>query len=287
MTPPLTGNLIGNGKGKRTGLGAYAWVRGNRAMARVFTRRRRPLPKWKRRLIAGVAVILIVLLALSLALSIVERNIEPVLTAYAESRVKQVAADAVREALKEQIVSQKEFEDLIQFVRNEEGEVQGVVIDQHKQAQLHEDTITHIQKYLQDGMYRRMQEQDLDKMEIYLGQAFKSRIFADRGPRIPVTLVPSGAVKVDLNPTMEAAGINNVLVNLMLNIKLDISVVVPFPTDPITVSTHYPLATALVVGDTPEWYWNTSGSAGQMPIIPGMTPDSALEDEALEFRPDN
>lgn len=252
-------------------------------MPRFFLRRRQPLPKWKRRLIIWITTLFVFVLTLYTVLGIVERNVAPVLRAYAETSVKQVATDAIREALKEQIVSQQQFEGLIKFEKDNSGQIQGVVIDQTNQTKLHEDTLRQIQKYLQDDMYTRMQEQGLDKMSIYLGQAFKSRIFADTGPSIPVTLMPQGAVEVSLNPTIESAGINMVLVNLMLNIKLDINVIVPFPTEPITVRTTYPIATAMVVGDTPQWYWNNAGSDKNMPTIPGITTEDIPEEQTLDL----
>lgn len=243
-------------------------------MPRLFVRRR-PLSKWKRRLVLTGTLLFVSVVLAYIGLSVIERNVEPVLKTYVDTRVKQVAIDAVREALQEQVVSQQEFEDIIRFVRDDSGQVQGVVIDQYKQTRLHEETLTQIQTYLKHEMERRLREQGLDKMDVYLGQVFKSRLFADKGPSIPVTFMPKGAVELDLNPQLEAAGINNILITLMLDIQLDVSVIVPFPTDPVTVRTHYPLATALVVGDTPEWYWHTSGSPNELPAIPGLTPENS------------
>lgn len=251
-------------------------MKGDEPMPR-FLMRRRSLPKWKRRLVLMVTLLFISVVLTYLGLSVIERNVEPVLKAYVDTRVKQVAIDAVREALREQVVSQQEFEDIIRFVRDDKGQVQGVVIDQYKQARLHEETLAQIQTYLKHDMGRRLHEQGLDKMDVYLGQVFKSRLFADKGPSIPVTFMPKGAVELDLNPQLEAAGINNILITLMLDIQLDVSVIVPFPTDPMKVRTHYPLATALVIGDTPQWYWHTSGATNEWPTIPGLTPEGALD----------
>lgn len=256
-------------------MGAYLWIRGDEPMPHFFIRRRRPIPRWKRRLIMWITISFLLVLLAYTVLRIVERNVEPVLKTFAETRVKQVATDAVREALKEQILLQEDFEDVIQFVKDGNGDAQVYVIDHYKQTKLYEDAVTQIQNYLKHDMYHRMQEQDLDKMEIYLGQAFKSRIFADAGPSIPVTLIPKGSVEVDLNPKMQSAGINNVLVSFILNIKVEVSIIIPFPTDPITVQTRYPIASVMVVGDTPQWYWNTSGSTGEMPVVPGITPEGA------------
>lgn len=226
----------------------------------------------KRMTVAFFLLCLILLLMYGLLLT-VERNVEPVLMTLADTRMKQVAADAIREALRRQVVSQDDFEGLIEFIRDDNGKVQGVVIDQQKQAALQEHTLTQIQDYMKDGMYEHMQEHGLDKMNIYLGQVFKSRLFADKGPSIPVTLIPKGAVAVDLNPTVETAGINMVLVNLMLKVKLEVSLVVPFPTKSVTVRTQFPIATAVVVGDTPQWYWNNGASSSTPPVFPGMAPD--------------
>src|SRR5690606_20214135 len=163
-------------------------------MPRLVLRRRRLLPRWKRRFIFWTALSFAVVFTAYVALAIVERNVEPVLRTLVETRVKQVAAEAVREALREQLVSRQAFEDVIRFVKDREGNVQSVVIDQSKQMQLHEEALSQIQAYLTDHLYHYMQEQGLDKVNITLGQMFNSRLFADRGPSIPVSIIPKGAV---------------------------------------------------------------------------------------------
>ena len=242
-------------------------------MPRLVLRRRRLLPRWKRRFIFWTALSFAVVFTAYVALVIVERNVEPVLRTLVETRVKQVAAEAVREALREQLVSRQAFEDVIRFVKDREGNVQSVVIDQSKQMQLHEEALSQIQAYLTDHLYHYMQEQGLDKVNITLGQMFNSRLFADRGPSIPVSIIPKGAVNIEVEPSIESAGINNILVKLMMIIRLDVNVIVPFPSDTVSVNTRYPLATAVVIGDTPQWYWNTTGHVTDQPVIPGITPE--------------
>ncbi|MFS8579716.1 MAG: hypothetical protein LOD88_06810, partial [Novibacillus thermophilus] len=97
-------------------------------MPRLVLRRRRLLPRWKRRFIFWTALSFAVVFTAYVALVIVERNVEPVLRTLVETRVKQVAAEAVREALREQLVSRQAFEDVIRFVKDREGNVQTVVI---------------------------------------------------------------------------------------------------------------------------------------------------------------
>ena len=253
-------------------MGAYLLVRGDKPVLRRKLGRWRNVPKWKAHLTLLIIILFSFVLLLYGMLLIVERNVEPVLVSLADTRMKQIASDSLREALREQMLSLNEFDSLIEFVRDDEGKVQGVVIDQYKQTALQEYTLTQIQDYLKDDMYQYMEEQGLNKMKVYFGQMVKSRLFADKGPSIEVTLVPKGAVAVNLEPKIETAGINMVLVNIMLNITMDVSLVVPFPTESITVDTQFPIATAVVVGDTPEWYWN-SGSGHEPPVFPGITPD--------------
>ncbi|WP_054951356.1 sporulation protein YunB [Numidum massiliense] len=240
-----------------------------------------PAKRWKRRTIFLFALFFVLLSGAYTLLKVIEHNVQPVMTALAETQVRQIAADAISEALNRQVVAKQEFDGLIKFEKDNNGKVQGVIIDQYKQTKLQEDTLTRIQQYLLTEMYPRMQEEGRDKMDIYFGQMFKSKLFADKGPSLSVTIIPKGSVEVTLNPTIEAAGINMVLVNLFIDIKMKVGLVAPFPSKAVTVTASYPIATAMVVGDTPKWYWN-SGDAGKGAggNIPGLPITPALPDNS-------
>ena len=233
--------------------------------------RRYVMPKWKRRVTVFVVIVFVAMLCAYQILRIAEKNVTPVLETQAETRMKQVATDAVREALKEQVLSKADFESLIKLEKDNSGQVSGVIIDEYKQTKLYEETISQIQLYLKKNIYHRLEAQKLNKLDVYLGQMFNSKLFADKGPAIPVTFQPKGAVQADINTTMQSSGINNILINIRLNIKLDVSLILPFPTDPITVKTNYPLGSIAIMGETPQWYWNgASSTTNSAPVLPGL-----------------
>jgi len=95
---------------------------------------------------------------------------------------------------------------------------------------------------------------------IPLGQAMNSVILASFGPYIPVRLVPAGAVKVDLNTRVQNAGINMILVEVFIHITAEVTIIIPFDSEPEIVETEIPISYVLVVGDTPMYYVDGKGN---------------------------
>jgi len=97
-------------------------------------------------------------------------------------------------------------------------------------------------------------------------------IFANTGPKIPVTLTPVGYVGTRIIDEFEEAGINQVRHKIYLEISSDIQVVIPFISDVTTVSVTVPLVDAIYPGEVPDTVINLEFPSG--PKIPAENFDS-------------
>ncbi|RIE02735.1 hypothetical protein D3H35_18990 [Cohnella faecalis] len=79
-------------------------------------------------------------------------------------------------------------------------------------------------------------------------------------PSVSVKFHPATAVKVDVGTRQQNAGINMLLVEVYVRIRTEIAVVIPFDQAPESIQTDIPLSYALIVGDVPAYYYDSSGN---------------------------
>lgn len=182
----------------------------------------------------------------------------------AKIRVMQIATQSINKGISDQISNGTNFEKLIDWKMDKNDKVSGFMLNYAEHMKITSSTINTVQKLL-DNLKST-------KEHIPLGQAMGSVILASFGPDIPVKLVPQGAVKVDLNTRVQNAGINMILVEVYIHITAEVTIIIPFDTEPEIVETEIPISYVLVVGDTPMYYvdgkGNPVGNSGTLP--PGI-----------------
>ncbi|MCF6092393.1 sporulation protein YunB [Microaerobacter geothermalis] len=200
----------------------------------------------------------------------VEKNLQPTLMAIAKTKVKQYATKAINDAISKKIAMGTDFKELIEFRYDGNGKIVAAIYNYKEIARLQGETTARVQGVL-DDLGKEIQP-------IPLGQALNSNILAQLGPEVPITLVPIGYAQVNVNIKTENAGINMVLWTVYVIIEAEVSVVIPFISEPATVSTQVPISYALVVGEVPQVYYDgngnvtgttgTSGTTGTQNIAP-------------------
>jgi sporulation protein YunB len=182
----------------------------------------------------------------------IESNLKAPLMNLAKIRVKQIATQSINKGISEQISHGTNFEKLIDWKMDKNDKISGFMLNYAENMRITSSTIDTVQKLL-DNLKSTNER-------IPLGQAMNSVILASFGPYIPVRLVPAGAVKVDLNTRVQNAGINMILVEVFIHITAEVTIIIPFDSEPEIVETEIPISYVLVVGDTPMYYVDGKGN---------------------------
>ncbi|WP_025028427.1 sporulation protein YunB [Caldalkalibacillus mannanilyticus] len=213
----------------------------------------------------GKHIFLIVLILLTLisiqGFVFVERNLEPALKEIARTHVKQIAMLAINEAISKKISESFSDEDQLIHERTE-GKIAYISFDQSKHARI----VTQVT----DRANQTLMELYQQPVSIPIGQALNSNILSQLGPDVPITLIPMGAARADIDVRMQEAGINNVMIVVYLRIEADVRIVIPFSSDEAVVTTEFPIDHIFVQGEVPEYYFK--GGDGQVTPIPHMMP---------------
>ncbi|CAM3707213.1 sporulation protein YunB [Marinicrinis lubricantis] len=196
----------------------------------------------------------------------IEKNLRPALLNVASVRLKQIATQAINTAITEKISQATNFEKLIDWRTDHTGKITGFMLNYAEHMKITADAVNVVQNTL--NTLQKVPE------EIPVGQALDSAILASFGPDIKVKLVPAGSVKVDLDTRQQDAGINMLLVEVFIRITAEVTIIIPFDTEPEMVTTEVPISYLLVVGDVPMYYFNNKGQPIETPYTSGVVPPS-------------
>lgn len=192
---------------------------------------------------------------------LVDRNIHPILVQIAKTEAKRLAQEAIVEGIGEQVKMGDELNQVLKIEKDRDGNISYIQMNQRTQAEIYQNTTSKIQEVL-----KHLRDKPIN---IYLGQALESNIFANYGPPFPIQLWPKGTVKVNLVPKLESKGINMVMVTINLKIHTELDLIIPFDEELLPLEVNYPIAQALVVGKVPNYYfYNDQGTVKQMPVPP-------------------
>lgn len=202
-----------------------------------------------------VVVIILVLIVL-IPFGIVESNLKPTILAVAKAHAEQIAVQAIQNAINEKVAKSVEYKDLIFIRTDNRGRVVLMQANTIKINSLAAETTLDIQK-------------SLAKLEgkvipIPIGQVLKSQLLAAYGPKIRVTLVPIGTVKVKVIDDFQQAGINQTRHRLFLNVTGKVKIIIPLVSEYVEVSSQVPIAETIIVGEVPQTYLNVDLSKGSV-----------------------
>lgn len=211
-------------------------------------------------------VFLIILILLTLisvqGFLFVEKNLEPALKEIAKTYVKQIATLTITDAISKKISEEMTEENQIAIIKEDsDGRITLISFDHARMASI----ITQVT----DRANRQLMELSREPIKIPIGQALNSNILAQYGPNVPISLVPMGAAKADIEIRLKEAGINVVSIEAILIIEAGVRIVIPFSSEEALVRTEFPIDNLILPGDVPQYYFK--GSDGSTVPIPNIS----------------
>ncbi len=100
---------------------------------------------------------------------------------------------------------------------------------------------------------------DTSDLGIPLGSIFLSEFFSGRGPSIPVRILSIRNSEASFHSNFTEAGINQTLQQIVMEIRVDVSVLVLGRTESFTISSQVVVAETIIVGDVPDTYLQAGG----------------------------
>jgi len=184
-------------------------------------------------------------------IDLLDRSLRPPFLAMATGVARQMATEAINDALTKRIAEDSEYAKLVMLDRDRSGRVTSAHFNFAEVARIESLTTLRVQHVL-----TRLEERIIYVPAL---EATGSAILATLGPSIPVRIVPLGSAHSDVIPVVQSAGINQTVHILYLHIEAQVSVVVPFVTQPVQVDTRIPIAYVVFIGSVPQTTLSGSG----------------------------
>lgn len=227
---PWGGRAGGSGGGPRGAAGAgRSWTTG-------------------RKLAMTVAVLVLIATAASF---IADAMLRPPLQAWASTRAINVATKAISTAVRDHVLADLRADALFSAMTDADGNVVLIDYDMVLLNKVRADVAHYIQQELSSVAH--------DELPLPLGLLTGIDVLAARGPRLPVRIVPVGAVTAIPKSDFRAAGINFVNHRLYIHVTVTMRVVAPYLDMTIPVEQEVVLSNQIVPGRVPNVYVGIEG----------------------------
>ncbi|MBE6809769.1 MAG: hypothetical protein E7521_01755 [Ruminococcaceae bacterium] len=208
---------------------------------------------------------IIVFLSLSVVFVACFISVKPFVFTYAKSAAETIILNAANEAVLN-VLAQNEitYSDISNVSRDNAGQITGIEIDIEKVNLLKSALSNEIA-----GIVASRNKYDLN---IPVGTLFGNEYTTGYGPKIKFKMQLTETAILDFESRFEAAGINNVLHQIIIKIDVNASVLMMGCTDGFSVSTTALAAQTVIAGAVPDSFTNVIEQ-----------PNNDLADEVFNF----
>ena len=210
---------------------------------RGFYGYRRYVPR--RMLLRAAALVILAGLVILTATGMIQ--MKSMLTRLAASvvsnRVNQIVSDSVNEAIKKGAF---QYDQMISFEKDNEGKITAVKSNMPEFNRLQSAILSEVLERIDDVSSR--------DLSIPVGSLTGSNLLAGRGPRVTVRMQSIGSSTASLENEFTSAGINQTKHQVLLNIDVYVSILLPGFTTATKISNSMVVAETIIVGTVPDTY---------------------------------
>ena len=202
----------------------------------------------------GIWLTLLALVLVSLAVTLL-LHLKPVMTSMATARVSNLVNRIVMVAVDEAVAKGEiDYDNFVTFEKDETGHITAL------RSNIAE--VNRIQGEIADEILKRLSEVSTSELEIPLGTLTGSALLAGRGPSLFVRMQAVGSASATFRNKFTSAGINQTRHQIMLNVDVYVSVLLPGFTTATKVSNSFTVAETVSVGAVPDTYTYFSTDPG-------------------------
>lgn len=197
--------------------------------------------------------VLYLILAFLIAMFLLLRSrLWPVVMDLAQTQVVNTTSDLINDAISEQIAQGNiQYDRIVYFEKDLNGRITALKTNMSEVNRLKTDILNLINDEILN--------QDTEQLGVAVGSLILPEFLSGKGPDIPVRLIAIRNSDADFTSHFSEAGINQTLQQLIMDIKVDVTILVLGKTQTFTVSSQVVVAETIIVGDVPDTFLNTGG----------------------------
>ena len=225
--------------------------------------------KKKNGLLITIAILISVMTMTFLFINYYSKKALPIILSYAESETKKLTILVINKAVTKQI-NNMDTDELFDIDYNKDGEITLIDFNSKKTSKILSTMTSLVElnlRAVEEGKIDMLELPDnslsdynmnlLEKgiiVEVPIGIITNSSLLYNIGPKIPVKLSLVGDVVTGFSSEVVEYGINNALLKLMIDIKVDTKIILPIVSDQITIDCSIPIAMKVIQGKIPSYY---------------------------------
>lgn len=225
--------------------------------------------KKKNGLLITIAILISVMTMTFLFINYYSKKALPIILSYAEAETKKLTILVINKAVTKQI-NNMDTDELFDMAYNKDGEITLIDFNSKKTSKILSTMTSLVElnlRAVEEGKIDMLELPDnslsdynmnlLEKgiiVEVPLGIITNSSLLYNIGPKIPVKLSLVGDVVTGFSSEVVEYGINNALLKLMIDIKVDTKIILPIVSDQITIDCSIPIAMKVIQGKIPSYY---------------------------------
>lgn len=192
-------------------------------------------------------------------------SVKPFVFTYAKSEAETIILNAANEAVLN-VLSKNDitYSDISIVSRDGNGNITGIEIDTQK--------VNILKSSLSNEISRIVADRNKYDLHIPVGTLFGNEYTTGYGPKIKFKMQLTETAILDFESRFEAAGINNVLHQIIIKIDVNASVLMMGCTESFSVSTTALVAQTVIAGAVPDSFTNVIEQ-----------PNNDLADEVFNF----
>lgn len=222
-----------------------------------FIRRRAPLmstirlrPRMPRRTTEKKATILIifVIIALCVAVSLAGSFLKEISGQMALSNASDTITAVINDKINEKMSEgQYDYNYFVTLQKDDAGNITAISANMARINTLSSEILQEVIAATNNGM---------EDIQIPLGNLMGSNLLMGRGPDIPVKIIMLTSSYADFRNEIESAGINQVKHQIILEVRVQIDVMLPWEVQSTEVLSEVLIAETILVGKVPDTYLN-------------------------------
>lgn len=173
----------------------------------------------------------------------------------AQTQVRNTTSDLINDAIDRQIQNENiQYDRIVYFEKDLNGRITALKTNMSEVNRLKTDILNSIND--------EILALDSSDLGIPVGNLIFPEFLSGRGPTIPVHILSIRNSDAAFTSNFSAAGINQTLQQLNMQVSVDVAVLVLGKTDYFTVTSQVIVAETIIVGQVPETYLQTGGQYG-------------------------
>ena len=173
------------------------------------------------------------------------KSVDPIFEGLCIARAQAIATE-ITNTKSSEVLAKYNYKEPVQIIKSEDG----------KSNILKTDIVTINEMISEIALETQKSLDDISKqyIEIPIGALTGSKYLAGSGPKVKIRLIPTGKIATNIKTEFKAAGINQTVYRIYLEIECNCSILTSYKTIDRTINNQILLVENIIVGEVPETY---------------------------------